>query len=259
MNHRSAALTLSFTAHTVAVVALLVMAGVSPSLAQQKAKKAAAAAAKPATSAKPVAAPAKPDAPKVAAQPGLIYSPWTKICSETGGPNAKPAERKRLCLTAKEARLETGLPAAGVALVEPDKEAKKLRVSLPLGMQLPPGTRIVIDQNPPMTSPYLICLGDGCIAEYDATSDLIGRLKKGKQLAIQAIDATGQAIAINVPLDDFAKVVDGRPTDMSAFEAEQRKRAEDLRRRINEAREFVARAQAQPGSQGAPQSGPPAR
>ena len=99
-------------------------------------------------------------------------------------------------------------------------------------------------------------MSEGCIAEYDATGDLIGRLKKGKQLAVQAVNSGAKAISINLPLDDFAKVLDGPPTDTSAFEAEQRKRAEDLRRRINEAREFVARARAQAGSQhrGAPQA-----
>ena len=115
------------------------------------------------------------------------------------------------------------------------------------------GTRIVIDQNRPMTSPYAICLSEGCIAEYDATSNVINRLKKGKQLAVQAINANGQAIGINLPLADFAKVIDGPPTDTSAFEAAQQARAEDLRRRINEARELVERAQRQAGSQGGAQ------
>jgi len=225
-----------------AAIAVLAMA-VSPSAAQQRsnAPKPEVAAVKP----MPANAPARPD-------PGLIYSPWTKICTEKGESNessqglrtqrAKLPERKRVCFTTKEARLDSGVPAAAVALVEPDKEAKKLRVSLPLGMQLPPGTRIVVDQGRPVSSPYLICMSDGCVAEYDATPELISRLKKGKQLAIQAVNADAQAIAINLPLNDFAKVVDGRPTDMSAFEAEQRKRDEDLERRINEARDFVARA-----------------
>jgi invasion protein IalB len=242
MTHRIAAVTLSFTA----VVALAVAAA-SPSSAQQRgsAQKPAAPPAKPAEQA---ATPAQPDAQVAAA---LVYTPWTKICTE--------AEKKRVCLVTTEARLPSGLPAAGIVLVEPDKEAKKLRVSLPLGMQLPPGTRLLIDQQRPMTSPYLICVAEGCVAEYDATNDVINRMKRGKQLTVQAVSAGGEAVGINLPLDDFAKVHDGPPTDMSAFVAEEARRAEDLRRRINEARQMVERAQPTTPTPppGAPPSPPP--
>jgi invasion protein IalB len=245
MIHRHAATALSFTAIT-----FLAIAGAS---AQQRgtAQNPATPAAKPAEEA---AKPAQPDAQAAAA---LVYTPWTKICTE--------AERKRVCLITTEARLPSGLPAAGIVLVEPDKEARKLRVSLPLGMQLPPGTRLVIDGQRPMTSPYLICVSEGCVAEYDATTDVINRMKRGKQLTVQAVSASGEAVGINLPLADFAKVHDGPPTDMSAFVEEQKKRAEDLRRRINEARQMVEQARAQPtpgspgGSPAAPQGAPTAR
>jgi invasion protein IalB len=246
MIHRHAATALSFTA-----IALLAIAGAQPSSAQQRgtAQKPAAPAAKPAEKpAQEAAKPAQPDAEAAA----LTYSPWTKICTE--------ADRKRVCLITKEARLPSGLPAAGIVLVEPDKEAKKLRVSLPLGMQLPPGTRLVIDQQRPLTSPYLICVAEGCVAEYDATNDVINRMKRGKQLVVQAVSAGGEAVGINLPLDDFAKVHDGPPTDMSAFVAEQQKRAEDLRRRINEARQMVEQARATaPTSPATPPTAPQAR
>ena len=248
MIHRNAATTLASTA--CAAIAVLAVVTASPSAAQQRSTTPAAPAAKPAQQA---AAPAQPDA-------GLIYSAWTRICTQAGAADANPqGARRRVCFTTREARLESGLPAAAVALVEPDKGAKKLRVSLPLGMQLPPGTRLVIDQGRPMPSPYLICMSDGCVAEYDATPDLIGRMKRGKQLAVQAVNADAQAIAINLPLGDFAKVVDGPPTDMSAFEAEQRKRDEDLQRRMNEARQMIERAREQAGPQSASQGAPQAR
>jgi hypothetical protein len=102
-------------------------------------------------------------------------------------------------------------------------------------------------------------MSEGCIAEFDATSDLISRLKKGKQLAVQAINSNGQAIGINLPLGDFAKVVDGPPTDTSAFEEEQKQRAEDVRRRINEARQLVESERARVGTEGGTRAGPQAR
>src|SRR5689334_1583121 len=53
-----------------------------------------------------------------AQQPQLMYSPWIKICnkSETD-PNAK-----QVCVTAKDGRLENGMPVAAVALIEPQGE-----------------------------------------------------------------------------------------------------------------------------------------
>jgi invasion protein IalB len=226
-------------------IAVLALASVSPSAAQQRGT--------PQRPAQPAAAPAQPEQPKAS----LIYSKWTKVCTEDS--DAKPTERKRVCMTGKEARLESGLPAASVVLIERDKDKKVLRVLLPLGMQIPPGARIAIDQGRPVPGAYAICLEEGCVAEYEVSGDMLNRLKKGKQLAVQAITGDGQAISVNLPLDEFAKTHDGKPADPAAFEDEQRRRAEDMQRRINEARALVEQARAQPGSQGGSPSGPQAR
>src|SRR6185295_9329128 len=80
-------------------------------------------------------------------QPPIIYSPWTKFC---GKDNNNP-QAKEVCLTVKEARLETGQFLAGAALIEQQGEEKKLfRITLPLGMQLPQGTRMVLDKEQPL-------------------------------------------------------------------------------------------------------------
>ena len=51
------------------------------------------------------------------------------------------------------------MPVVAVVLIEPEGDPKKvLRVTLPLGMALQPGTRVVIDQGQPMTGPYTICV-----------------------------------------------------------------------------------------------------
>ena len=81
-------------------------------------------------------------------------------------------------------------------LIEPQGDGQKdLRVTLPLGMQLAHGTRVIVDQNQPMTAPYVICFTNGCMADYEANAELIGKLKKGQGLVIQAINATGQPIS----------------------------------------------------------------
>ena len=125
----------------------------------------------------------------------LIFSPWTKFClkgqpSQPTDPNTKEA-----CFTSKDARAELGQPVAAAVLIEPQGADKKLlRVTLPLGMELAPGTRVIVDQNEPMTAPYVTCVTDGCMADYEANVDLIGKMKKGQGLVIQAISTTGKPI-----------------------------------------------------------------
>ena len=87
-----------------------------------------------------------------------------------------------------------------------------MRITLPLGVALVPGARIVID-DAAMTAPYVVCLPqNGCIADYKAEGDLIEKLKKGRTLAIQALEK-GRPINFTLPLAGFAKAYDGPPSD----------------------------------------------
>jgi invasion protein IalB len=222
-------------------------------------------AAKPAAPAKKPA-PAKPAAPAPAApapeaqqapaqgdqqqQVQLIYSPWTKFCLK--GQNNE-ANAKQVCFTGKDARIESGMPVVAAVLIEPEGEPKKLlRVTLPLGMQLVHGTRVIVDQNQPMTAPYVICFTNGCMADYDAAGDLIAKMKKGQGLVIQAINSTGQPISLVLPLADFGKAYDGPPTDPKVFEEQQKKLQDELQRRADEARKKLESQQSQPQSSNTP-------
>jgi invasion protein IalB len=174
----------------------------------------------------------------------LIFSPWTKFCLK-GQPGQPPdPNAKEVCFTGKDARVESGQPVAAAVLIEPQGADKKLlRVTLPLGMQLAHGTRVIVDQNQPMTAPYVICFSNGCMADYEASADLIGKMKKGQGLVIQAINATGQPISLVMPLNDFGKAYDGPPTDPKEFEAAQKKLQEELQRRADEARKKLEQQQ----------------
>jgi invasion protein IalB len=250
-------------------VAATVALTAGTALAQQPA---APAPAKPAPARKPAPAkpaPAAPAAPAPEAQQQapaqaqgeqqqvqLIYSPWTKFClkGQNNDPNAK-----QVCFTGKDARIESGMPVVAAVLIEPEGEPKKLlRVTLPLGMQLIHGTRVIVDQNQPMTAPYVICFTNGCMADYEANTDLIAKMKKGQGLVIQAINSTGQPISLVLPLADFAKAYDGPPTDPKVFEEQQKKLQEELQRRADEARKKLESQQGQPQSSNAPAAAPQA-
>jgi invasion protein IalB len=182
----------------------------------------------------PAGAPGQPPPPAApdAQQPQLIYSPWTKFCLK-----GQEANAQQVCFTGKDGRIESGMPVIAAVLIEPEGEAKKvLRVTLPLGMQLPQGTRVIVDQGQPMNAPYIICFTNGCMADYEASSELIGKLKKGQGLVVQGINSQGQPISLVLPLTDFGKAYDGPPTDPKVFEEQQKKLQDDLQKRAEEAR-----------------------
>ena len=197
-------------------------------------------------------APAQPGAQQAQGdQPPVVYSPWTKFCGKDNNPEAK-----EVCLTVKEARLETGQFLAGAALIEQAGEDKKLfRITLPLGMQLPQGTRMILDKEEPLTGRYVVCLPNGCMADFDVTKDFVGKLKKGQQIVLQGINLPGQAASYMLPLADFAKANEGPATDPKKFEEDQKKLQEELQKKAEEARK---RLQANPPAGTAPTAPAPA-
>jgi invasion protein IalB len=186
-------------------------------------------------------------APAAAAPPQdqqvqLIYAPWTKFCLKGQDTGAK-----QVCFTGKDGRIESGQPVIAAVIIEPEGEPKKiLRVTLPLGMQLVHGTRIIVDANPPLQSPYVICFANGCMSDYEATPELIASLKKGQTLVVQAINSNGAPLTLPLPLvNEFAKAYDGPPTDPKVFEENQKNLQEELQKRAEEQRKKLEAAQGQ--------------
>src|SRR5438445_2185065 len=170
----------------------------------------------------------------------LIYAPWTKFCLKGQDANAK-----QVCFTGKDGRIESGQPVIAAVIIEPEGEPKKiLRVTLPLGMQLVHGTRIIVDSNQPQQSPYVICFANGCMSDYEATPELIANLKKGQNLVVQAINSNGAPLTLPLPLaGEFTKAYDGPPTDPKQFEETQKKLQEELQKRAEEQRKKLEGAQ----------------
>jgi len=217
-------------------------------------KKAQAKPAAPAPAAAPAPQQAQPGAPGQAAAeaPQLMYSPWVKVCGKPTEPGGQ-----EVCTTAKDGRLENGMPVAVVQLVEPKGDTRKLlRIIVPLGMQLRPGTRVIIDQGQPATAPFSICFPVGCMSDYEVNADTIAQMKKGQTLTIQAINMQGTAISLPLPLADFAKAYDGPATDPKVFEEQQRKLQEELQKKAEEARKKLE-GQNQPATQVPPAGAAP--
>jgi invasion protein IalB len=237
----------------------------APGAPAPKAKAKAAPKAAPAAPAAPSAQQAPPAAAQAQQQPApgangqpaqdqmpqLIYAPWTKFCLKGQDANAK-----QICFTGKDGRIESGQPVIAAVIIEPEGEPKKiLRVTLPLGMQLVHGTRVIVDNNQPAQSPYVICFANGCMSDYEVTPEMLANLKKGQNLVVQAINANGAPLTLPLPLQEtggsgFAKAYDGPPTDPKVFEENQKKLQEELQKRAEEARKKLEATQGASG--GAP-------
>ncbi|MGC2776043.1 MAG: invasion associated locus B family protein [Bradyrhizobium sp.] len=251
MNFRDLASSVGPRGRLFALLAVTALAVPFASAAQAQAPKAKAPAAAPKAPAPAAQAPGAPpaggqaQAPQAQEMPQLIYAPWTKFCLK-----GQDAGAKQVCFTGKDGRIESGQPVIAAVIIEPEGEPKKLlRVTLPLGMQLVHGTRIIVDSNAPLQGPYVICFQNGCMSDYEATPDFVASLKKGQNLYVQAINSNGTALTLPLPLQEgnssFAKAYDGPPTDPKQFEETQKKLQEELQKRAEEQRKKLE--QTQPG------------
>ena len=180
---------------------------------------------KPAPKTAPKPPPAPPAAPAQAAAPPqlqFITTPWVKLCE---------TQPKKLCVTRSLLRTDTGAPAALAEFAEPEGAPKILRITLPLGMLLEYGTRILIDQQqqPYATAKFVTCL-EGCITFYQVSDDLQDKLKKGQTLYIQAVNLNNAPMSFPLPLANFAKALEGPATDPKVYEEQQKKFQEELQK-----------------------------
>lgn len=192
-------------------------------------------------------------APQSVIVPG-INSPWTKVCGTDTSVN------KQICMISLDFTAETGQPLASVAIREmQDDPVKKFIVSVPIGMLIQPGTRAIIDQQPPISMKYEICFPNGCFSSMDVNAEFVSKLKKSQVITVQAIQMGGRTLNFQLPAKDFAKAYDGPASDPKEVAAERQKLAEELQKLAQKKmEERGAQGGGQPGAPGAPGAPAPA-
>jgi invasion protein IalB len=186
---------------------------------------------------------------KKAAAKGEDQSAWVKLCEEA--PNLTEPEKKlNVCLTHHE-RLDgnSGRVLVSAAIREVDgQDRKALMVMVPLGMALPPGVQVKVDENEPVKLQYTLCHAAGCTAEAEASPAIIGQMQKGKQVVVAAINLSGKAIGFPVPLTGFDKALTGKPVDTEKYKAARKQLMLQIRDRqielAKKAREEAAKKEA---------------
>jgi invasion protein IalB len=77
-------------------------------------------------------------------------------------------------------------------------------VQLPLGLNLPAGAKLQVDDGLAIDLQIQTCENRGCYGSVPITRDLLNALKSGKQLKISFQNMAKETIAIPMPLANFA-------------------------------------------------------
>ncbi|MBI5319086.1 MAG: invasion associated locus B family protein [Bradyrhizobium sp.] len=85
-----------------------------------------------------------------------------------------------------------------------DSRAPVVLVQLPLGLNLPAGAKIQVDDGKSVDLPVQTCEARGCFANTAVTPDLLAAMKSGKQLKVSFQTLARETITIPMPLADFA-------------------------------------------------------
>ena len=163
--------------------------------AQQSAKKNAAS---PAPAAQPAPAPTQPQAD------GAQQAGWVVRCTSVS--RDAPLE----CAMEQNAVLtKTGQTIVLINIrIAPDTRTPVALLQLPLGLNLPVGAKLQVDEGKTVDLQIQTCENRGCYASTPIAADLLAALRSGKQLKVSFQNMAKEAIAIPMPLGDFAAAYD---------------------------------------------------
>ena len=92
--------------------------------------------------------------------------------------------------------------------VPSDTHAPVMLVQLPLGLNLPVGAKLQVDDGKLIDVPIQTCEARGCYASTPIAPDLLAAMKSGKQMKLSFQNMAKETITIPMPLADFATAYD---------------------------------------------------
>jgi invasion protein IalB len=150
----------------------------------------------------PAPAPAAP--PAAGSAPAAPPPGWAVRCSSVS--RDAPLE----CAIEQTAVLtKTGQLIVLVSIRVPgDTHTPIALVQLPLGLNLPAGAKLQVDDGKTVDLQIQTCENRGCYTSTPIAPELLTALKSGKQLKVSFQDMAKETIAIPIPLVDFAAAYD---------------------------------------------------
>lgn len=90
----------------------------------------------------------------------------------------------------------------------PNQPEPVVILQVPLGVLLPPGLSISVDDGEPLELPYSLCNNNGCIATFPLRDRMKAALKKGITADVVVTTANGQEAVIDVSLKGFTAALE---------------------------------------------------
>jgi invasion protein IalB len=152
------------------------------------------------------------------AAPGPAAPPAAGTTSAT--PPAAPGWAVRCSSGSRDAPLECAIEQTAVLTktgqlivlinirVPGDTHTPVALVQLPLGLNLPIGAKLQVDDGKTVDLQIQTCENRGCYTSTVIAPDLLAALKSGKQLKVSFQDMAKETINIPIPLADFAAAYD---------------------------------------------------
>ena len=149
-----------------------------------------------------------PEAAPAATGPGSIvkgtHGAWQVSCRTP--PGAKEEKCALVQSVTAEDRPNVGLTVVVYKAIGEDK--KLLRVVVPLGVLLPTGLGLKIDDQDVGNAPFLKCSKRGCIAEVVLQDEIIKKLNTGKNAMFIIFDTPEAGIGIPISLEGFTNALE---------------------------------------------------
>jgi invasion protein IalB len=98
-----------------------------------------------------------------------------------------------------------------IVLNTADRKARLMRVIAPLGVLLPAGVGLRIDDQDFGRLSFLQCLANGCIAQLAIDDKLLDKLKTGKTATLGIFQTPEQGVGVLAPLAGFKEAYEQLP------------------------------------------------
>ena len=136
-----------------------------------------------------------------------VHGDWQIRCDTP--PGAKSEQCALIQSVTAEDRPNVGLTV--IVLKTADQKSRLMRVLAPLGVLLPSGLGLKIDQADVGRAGFVRCLPNGCVAEVIMDDKLVAQFKSGKLATYIIFQTPEEGIGIPVSLAGFGSGYDKLP------------------------------------------------
>ncbi|MGB9270559.1 MAG: invasion associated locus B family protein [Pseudolabrys sp.] len=136
-----------------------------------------------------------------------VHRDWQIRCDTP--PGAKAEQCALIQSVTAEDRANVGLTV--IVLKTADQKSRLMRVVAPLGVLLPSGLGLKIDQADIGRAGFVRCLPNGCIAEVVMDDELLKKLRSGKSATFIIFQTPEEGIGFPMSLAGFGEGYDKLP------------------------------------------------